>query len=72
MEICKYLSQEGVCYVKKDFNLAKHPEIDVPNLQFLTNYGIEHLRTYLNLPSEIIPATLKKPAKPSSRPFGGH
>ncbi|QHO41961.1 uncharacterized protein DS421_5g150300 [Arachis hypogaea] len=33
MEICKYLSQEGVCYVKKDFNLAKHLEIDVPILQ---------------------------------------
>ncbi|GJX20874.1 ribosomal protein L7Ae/L30e/S12e/Gadd45 [Tanacetum coccineum] len=24
---------EGVCYAKKDFNLAKHPEINVPNLQ---------------------------------------
>ncbi|CAK8532773.1 unnamed protein product [Lathyrus sativus] len=32
-EICKYLFQEGVCYAKEDFNLAKHPEIDVPNLQ---------------------------------------
>ncbi|KAL0452464.1 UNVERIFIED_CONTAM: 40S ribosomal protein S10-1 [Sesamum latifolium] len=76
--------QEGVCYAKKDFNLAKHPEIDVPNLQviklmqsfkskeyvretfawmhyywYLTNDGIEFLRTYLNLPSEIVPATLK-------------
>lgn len=87
---------EGVCYAKKDFNLAKHPEIDVPNLQviklmqsfkskeyvretfawmhyywFLTNDGIEFLRTYLNLPSEIVPATLKKQAKPAGRPFGG-
>ncbi|KAK7253058.1 hypothetical protein RIF29_37460 [Crotalaria pallida] len=96
-EICKYLFQEGVCYAKKDFNLAKHPEIDVPNLQviklmqsfksreyvretfawmhhywFLTNDGIEFLRTYLNLPSEIVPATLKKQAKPAgSRPYGG-
>ncbi|XP_073220424.1 uncharacterized protein [Cicer arietinum] len=95
-EICKYLFQEGVCYAKKDFNLAKHPEIDVPNLQviklmqsfksreyvretfawmhyywFLTNDGIEFLRTYLNLPSEIVPATLKKQAKPAGRPFGG-
>ncbi|KAF5951435.1 hypothetical protein HYC85_009379 [Camellia sinensis] len=34
-EICKYLFQEGVCYAKKDFNLAKHPEIDVPNLQVI-------------------------------------
>ncbi|KAK4571468.1 hypothetical protein RGQ29_030050 [Quercus rubra] len=95
-EICKYLFQEGVCYAKKDYNLAKHPEIDVPNLQaiklmqsfkskgyvretfawmhyywYLTNDGIEFLRTYLNLPSEIVPATLKKSAKPPGRPFGG-
>ncbi|KAG5061521.1 hypothetical protein JHK87_002550 [Glycine soja] len=87
---------KGVCFAKKDFNLAKHPEIDVPNLQviklmqsfksreyvretfawmhyywFLTNDGIEFLRTYLNLPSEIVPATLKKQAKPAGRPFGG-
>ena len=92
---CCFVS-EGVCYAKKDFNLAKHPEIDVPNLQviklmqsfkskeyvretfawmhyywYLTNDGIEFLRTYLNLPSEIVPATLKKQAKPAGRPFGG-
>nr|GMD11222.1 T-complex protein 1 subunit epsilon [Ipomoea batatas] len=91
-EICKYLFQEGVCYAKKDYNLAKHPLIDVPNLQviklmqsfkskeyvretfawmhyywYLTNDGIEFLRTYLNLPSEIVPATLKKSAKPLGR-----
>lgn len=90
------MNAEGVCYAKKDFNLAKHPEIDVPNLQviklmqsfkskeyvretfawmhyywYLTNDGIEFLRTYLNLPSEIVPATLKKSAKPLGRPLGG-
>ncbi|XP_027169053.1 40S ribosomal protein S10-1-like isoform X2 [Coffea eugenioides] len=95
-EISKYLFQEGVFYAKKDFNLAKHPEIDVPNLQviklmqsfkskeyvretfvwmhyywYLTNDGIEFLRTYLNLPSEIVPATLKKSAKSLDRPMGG-
>uniref|UniRef100_A0A2C9VT66 Plectin/eS10 N-terminal domain-containing protein n=1 Tax=Manihot esculenta TaxID=3983 RepID=A0A2C9VT66_MANES len=95
-EISKYLFQEGVCYAKKDFNLAKHPNIDVPNLQviklmqsfkskeyvretfawmhyywYLTNDGIEFLRTYLNLPSEIVPATLKKSARPTGRPMGG-
>ncbi|KAL3653563.1 40S ribosomal protein S10-A [Castilleja foliolosa] len=95
-EISKYLFQEGVCFAVKDFNLAKHPEIDVPNLQviklmqsfkskeyvretfawrhyywYLTNDGIEFLRTYLNLPSEIVPATLKKSAKPLGRPMGG-
>ncbi|XP_021845059.2 40S ribosomal protein S10-1-like [Spinacia oleracea] len=95
-EISKYLFQEGVCFAKKDYNLAKHPDIDVPNLQviklmqsfkskeyvretfawmhyywFLTNEGIEFLRTYLNLPSEIVPATLKKQMKPAGRPMGG-
>ncbi|KAM1739149.1 hypothetical protein ACFX11_014894 [Malus domestica] len=94
-EISKYLFQEGVCYAKKDYNLAKHPDIDVPNLQviklmqsfkskeyvretfawmhyywYLTNDGIEFLRNYLNLPSEIVPATLKKQAKPAGRPMG--
>ncbi|KAF7153515.1 hypothetical protein RHSIM_Rhsim01G0165300 [Rhododendron simsii] len=93
-EISKYLFQEGVCFAKKDYNLAKHPEIDVPNLQviklmqsfkskeyvretfawmhyywYLTNDGIEFLRTYLNLPSEIVPNTLKRAARPV--PVGG-
>ncbi|KAK1263317.1 40S ribosomal protein S10 [Acorus gramineus] len=92
LEICKYLFQEGVMYAKKDYNLAKHPLIDVPNLQviklmqsfkskefvketfawmhyywYLTNEGIEYLRGLMNLPSEIVPATLKK----STRAFGG-
>ncbi|KAJ6775313.1 40S RIBOSOMAL PROTEIN S10 [Salix purpurea] len=96
-EISKYLFQEGVCYAKKDSNLGKHPEIDVPNLQviklmqsfkykeyvretfawmyyywYLTIDGIEFLRTYLNLPSEAVPATLLKQSKPAGgRPFGG-
>eukprot|EP00244_Chara_vulgaris_P009142 TRINITY_DN37_c0_g1_i5.p1 TRINITY_DN37_c0_g1~~TRINITY_DN37_c0_g1_i5.p1 ORF type:complete len:188 (-),score=40.98 TRINITY_DN37_c0_g1_i5:267-830(-) len=38
---------------------------------YLTNDGIEFLRTYLNLPSEIVPATLKKSARPPTRPLGG-
>ena len=98
-EISKYLFQEGVCYAKKDYNLAKHPDIDVPNLQviklmqsfkskeyvretfawmhyywYLTNDGIEFLRNYLNLPSEIVPNTLKRASRPGpagGRPFGG-
>ena len=82
-------------YAKKDYNLPKHPLIDVPNLQviklmqsfkfkeyvretfawehyywYLTNDGIEFLRTFLNLPSEIVPATLKKIAKAPPRQFG--
>ncbi|KAF8388311.1 hypothetical protein HHK36_026977 [Tetracentron sinense] len=38
---------------------------------YLTNDGIEFLYTYLNLPSEIVPATLKKSVKPVSRPMDG-
>lgn len=26
---------EGVLYAEKDFNLPKHPEIDVPNLEVI-------------------------------------
>ncbi|KAL7261878.1 hypothetical protein ACSBR1_000302 [Camellia fascicularis] len=85
----------GVFYAKKDYNFAKHPDIDVPNLQviklmqsfksnkyvretfawmhyywYLTNNGIEFLKTYLNLPSEIVFNTLKRAASPI--PTGGH
>jgi len=39
---------------------------------YLTDSGIEYLRTYLNLPSEIVPATLKKSNRPATRPaFAG-
>lgn len=31
---------------------------------FLTNKGIEYLREYLNLPEDVVPATLKKSARP--------
>lgn len=37
---------------------------------FLTDTGIDFLRTYLNLPSEIVPATLKKSARPMERGGG--
>ena len=96
IEIYKYLFREGVCHAEKDFNLPKHPAIDVPNLQviklmqslkskefvkeqfawrhyywFITNEGIEHLREYLNLPSEIVPNTLKKSTRNmEKRPMG--
>ncbi|KAI3430980.1 hypothetical protein D9Q98_009384 [Chlorella vulgaris] len=91
-EVYKYLFKEGVLYAEKDFNLPKHPEIDVPNLEviklmqsfkskeyvteryawrhfywFLTDSGIEYLREFLNLPSEIVPATLKKSTRPLER-----
>lgn len=84
-EVYKFLFKEGVLYAEKDFNLEKHPDIDVPNLQviklmqsfkskeyvterfawrhyywFLTDEGIQYLRQYLNLPADVVPATLKK------------
>ena len=31
---------------------------------FLTDKGIEYLREYLNLPADVVPATLKKSARP--------
>merc|ERR1712212_803619 len=34
---------------------------------YLTNEGIQYLRDYLHLPPEIVPATLRKAAKPSDR-----
>ncbi|KAK1864699.1 hypothetical protein I4F81_007243 [Pyropia yezoensis] len=43
-------------YVKKQFSWCYY-------YYFLTDEGIEYLRGYLNLPSEIIPATLKKPTR---------
>merc|ERR1711972_431284 len=83
--IYEYLFKEGVLVAMKDTHLAKHPEIDVPNLHvmkallslksrgyvteqfawrhyywYLTNEGIQYLRDYLHLPSEIVPSTLKR------------
>ena len=34
---------------------------------YLTNEGIQYLRDVLHLPSEIVPSTLKKPAKTEAR-----
>ncbi|XP_017783776.1 PREDICTED: 40S ribosomal protein S10 [Nicrophorus vespilloides] len=35
---------------------------------YLTNEGIEYLRTYLHLPPEIVPSTLKRQIRPEARP----
>lgn len=32
---------------------------------YLTNTGVEYLRNFLNLPSEIVPATFKSKGKPT-------
>lgn len=84
---------DGVLVAPKDYNLSKHQEIDVPNLQVvkamqsltsrgyvktqfswqwyyysLTNEGIDYLREFLHLPTEIVPATLKRAARPAAAP----
>merc|ERR1712216_589809 len=35
---------------------------------YLTNEGIDYLQKYLNLPADVVPATLKKTSRPPSRP----
>ena len=37
---------------------------------YLTNEGATYLREYLNLPSDVVPATLKKSVRPPGRPTG--
>ncbi|KUF91740.1 hypothetical protein AM588_10004643 [Phytophthora nicotianae] len=53
-------------YVKETFNWQWF-------YWYLTNEGIEYLRSYLHLPAEIVPATLKKqaarPTRPQARPL---
>jgi len=42
--------------------------------RYLTNEGIEELRSYLHLPPEIVPSTLKRPARSETvrpRPAAG-
>lgn len=36
----------------------------------LTDEGLAYLREYLNIPSEIVPQTHMKPARPAGRPSG--
>ncbi|KAG2176279.1 hypothetical protein INT43_005513 [Umbelopsis isabellina] len=95
--IYEALFKDGVLVAPKDYNLPKHQDIDVPNLQVikamqsltsrgyvktqfswqyyyysLTNEGIDYLREFLHLPTEIVPATLKRAARPAAprRPAG--
>ncbi|EGF80742.1 hypothetical protein BATDEDRAFT_11195 [Batrachochytrium dendrobatidis JAM81] len=46
-KIYQYLFQEGVLVAKKDFNLPKHEEIDVPNLQVLKSLQSLESRGYV-------------------------
>jgi len=88
--IYENLFKEGVLVAKKDFNLSKHEDLDVPNLEVIkalqsltsrglvktqfswqyyyytvTAEGIDYLREWLHLPAEIVPATHKKPTRPT-------
>merc|ERR1712091_230862 len=38
---------------------------------YLTNEGIDYLQKFLNLPADVVPATLKKSNRPASRPSEG-
>ena len=65
------LSLKSRGHVREVFNWQWH-------YFFLTDTGIEYLKGYLNLPEDVVPATLKKApgaagqseAAPASRPFG--
>ncbi|KAI9365884.1 Plectin/S10 domain-containing protein [Pilaira anomala] len=90
------LFKDGALVAPKDYNLPKHADIDVPNLEVikamqsltskgfvktqfswqwyyytLTDEGIDYLREFLHLPTEIVPATLKKSARPAAPRLGG-
>lgn len=41
-----------------------------PPPRFLTDKGIEYLREYLNLPADVVPATLTKSARPAGEQGG--
>ena len=56
--MCLLRSFKSKGYVKETFNWQWY-------YYYLTNEGIEYLRTYLALPPEIVPATLKQTALPS-------
>lgn len=42
--IYETLFKEGVMVAKKDFNLPKHPEVDVPNLQVIKSMQVMAIR----------------------------
>ncbi|GER39474.1 40S ribosomal protein s10 [Striga asiatica] len=60
---------KGVCYAKKDYSLPKHPEIDVPNLQVIKLMQSFKSKEDVH-ETFIVPATLRKYAKPLGRPMG--
>merc|ERR1719181_2194342 len=71
--VYKYLFKEGVMVAKKDFNKSKGYVTERFSWNwyyyYLTNEGIDYLQKYLNLPADVVPATLKKSSRPA-RPAG--
>lgn len=45
--VYEYLFKEGVCVAKKDFHLAKHPDIGVPNLHVIKAVQVKNRPTYI-------------------------
>eukprot|EP00181_Compsopogon_caeruleus_P002629 CAMPEP_0184678756 /NCGR_PEP_ID=MMETSP0312-20130426/1548_1 /TAXON_ID=31354 /ORGANISM="Compsopogon coeruleus, Strain SAG 36.94" /LENGTH=161 /DNA_ID=CAMNT_0027127739 /DNA_START=190 /DNA_END=675 /DNA_ORIENTATION=+ len=62
MKLCQSLCSRG--YLKEQFSWQHY-------YYFLTDDGIEYLRGYLNIPPEVIPATLKKTTRPPGGVPGG-
>lgn len=62
--MCLLRSFESKGFVKGTFNWQH-------NYYYLTNEGIDYLREYLGLPSDVIPATLKKAAVAAKAPEAG-
>jgi small subunit ribosomal protein S10e len=56
--MCLLRSFASKGYVKETFNWQWY-------YYYLTNEGIDYLRTYLALPADIVPATLKQTALPT-------
>lgn len=45
--VYEYLFKEGVCVAKKDFHLAKHPDIGVPNLHVIKAVQVKKIAFFV-------------------------
>jgi hypothetical protein len=70
-DVNRFLTDKGIEYLRLEpLNLQylTHNLLCLPPLpanRFLTDKGIEYLREYLNLPADVVPATLTKSARPA-------
>jgi small subunit ribosomal protein S10e len=63
INLLKSLTSRGLVRTKFSWN---------HHYYYLTDEGIDYLRSYLHLPADIIPNTLKKSTRPAAAPrFGG-